>query len=261
MKYLAEISIFKPSAIADDIDAAAQAASAKNTNFYALLTNPPTATAVGDNWFVQDASGHCIGIKRWDGTAWVDEPLTGDVLVANSIKAVHIDFQTLSGQTIEGLTIIASPQAADGFKLTRMDGWDYDDPNAIWEVSQEDEGTASVEITGSGFVSKGLTSDQSGEPEVAITPARIRYYTNNRGVLHFDGIRHAWIFQGLLICEGIRNINGSYFVTSRAVQTAMENYYYNYDDASEIASASMAGRVLKYPDLINGYPISGWGGC
>lgn len=278
MKYVAEISIFKPSAIADDIGAVAQDVSAKNTNFYAPLANPPTANAVGDNWFVQDASGNCIGIKRWDGSAWVDEPLTGDVLVANSIKAAHIDFQTLNGQVITGLEITGGEVDTQVGGIYRretqysVDGQGH--PSSSWSEHLPDPTSTTAKghsfLDAAGLHAKVYKSGSASgiDPDDESTWHDLNLYAAYI-VSSYDDGDIASLYSGaawysiLPIVVSDIYVDGvdRYLPLGKVIKEIKDRAFYLNANGVVKTSNTKQPITISASDLIAGTPVSGWGGC
>ena len=88
-------------AIGDAILAAAGAqstADGKVTTFYTLSTTPPTATALGDVWYVTDTAT----LKRWNGAAWQTVGDDSSTTQAANLLVVNGGFEAgATGWTLE----------------------------------------------------------------------------------------------------------------------------------------------------------------
>lgn len=112
-------------------------------------TNMPTATRVrltdvsieraegaGDQWWVLDPTGTSIvGVKVWNGTAWVNfQIIAQDIIAAGTIKGLHVDAQTIEVNHVspsfgddlnlsanEAVTIIVGKQEEQSEKIAGLD--------------------------------------------------------------------------------------------------------------------------------------------
>lgn len=81
----------------------------------AELPIPPGGWTAGDEWLVTDATGRWVGMKVWNGTAFVPYQLAGDsliipgsvgsILLANgAVHAEHMDADVFTGRLFQGST-------------------------------------------------------------------------------------------------------------------------------------------------------------
>jgi len=169
-----------------------------------VQTAQPTGNIVKDSiWWVGDTMSSVTALKRWNGSSWIPETISQDVLNVVSLNAVDITGSTISGSEfvssfsgvkpdgVADYTVNGTTQISDGTIVT--DTYSDTDNTHITHVAMDQFGFTSNgyskgTLLASAMMSQGMLTLGSNYQETASEP--LKWITSSLNALKIYQLNH-----------------------------------------------------------------------
>jgi len=211
-------------------------ADGKNTIFYAANASPPSATKIGDIWFVTDQDNKIKKATATGTGSWVDN-LLGDTAIANlnagKINAGYIDAARINAGSITSNKLLVG---GTGAALNEDTGFTDNTAWYLYNAMPITFTTVSDPVYGPN-VARGYTGGESwliSAKKIPLDPNktyRVKYWVRK------SGTANGYLFLGLAMFDGATNLSGG---------GGGGGAMWSYDAANGIAAASVPTTWTEY---------------